>query len=98
MEAGTWLAFSRDGSKLAVPARVKPDLEHADDADPLDFPQPRVFLFDLAKRGGPEEIVCPHGWPGGVAFSPDGKVLAVGGAGAVHLFDVASGAAERSGR
>jgi WD40 repeat protein len=97
MEAGTWLAFSPDGKKLAVPARVKSDLD-LDDPDPLDLPQPRVFLFDLARGGEPEEIVCPHGWPGGVAFSADGKVLAVGGAGAVHLFDVASGPAERSGR
>jgi WD40 repeat protein len=98
MEAGMWLAFSRDGRKLAVPARVKSDLDLPGDPDPLDLPQPRVFLFDLAKGGEPEEIVCPHGWPGGVAFSADGKVLAVGGAGAVHLFDVAGGAAARPGR
>ena len=38
--------------------------------------------------GEPEEIVCPHGWNGGLAFSRDDKMLAVGGAGAVHLFDV----------
>jgi hypothetical protein len=75
---------------------VKSDLDHADDPDPLDLPQPRVFFFDLAKGGEVAEIVCPHGWPGGVAFSADGKVLAVGGAGAVHLFEVASGAAKRS--
>jgi WD40 repeat protein len=96
MAPGTWLAFSRDGRKLAVPARVKTDLEQTGGAVPLDFPQPRVFLFDLAKGGEAAEIVCPHGWPGGVAFSSDGKVLAVGGAGAVHLFDVGSVGAERS--
>ncbi len=91
MEPGTSLAFSRDGKKLAVPARVKFELDTSD-PDPLDFPQPRVFLFDLAKGGEPEEIVCPRGWPGGVAFSADGKVLAVGGGGGVHLFDVAGAA------
>jgi hypothetical protein len=47
-----------------------------------------VYLFDLDKEGPAEEIICPHGWSGGVAFSADGKTLAVGGAGAVHLFDV----------
>jgi WD40 repeat protein len=91
MQPGTWLAFSPDSRKLAVPARVKSEVV-LDDPDPLDLPQPRVLLFDLARGGEPEEIVCPHGWPGGVAFSTDSKVLAVGGAGAVHLFDVAGGA------
>jgi WD40 repeat protein len=76
---GVRFAFSPDGTRLAVPARVKT----------VNFPQPRVYLFDLARGGEPEEVVCPHGWAGGVAFSADGKLLAVGGAGAVHLFDVA---------
>jgi hypothetical protein len=30
----------------------------------------------------------PHGHMGGLASSPDGKLLAAGGAGAVHLFDM----------
>lgn len=83
------VAFSNDGTRLAVPVRVKSDLDNDRDPDPLDVPQPRVYLFDLVKGGEPEEVVCPHGWAGGVAFSADGKLLAVGGAGAVHLFDVA---------
>ncbi len=89
MAAGLHVAFSKDGTRLAVPVRVKSDLDNDRDPDPLDVPQPRVYLFDLAKGGDPEEVVCPHGWAGGVAFSADGKLLAVGGAGAVHLFDVA---------
>jgi WD40 repeat protein len=89
MGFGLRLAFSKDGTKLAVPMRVKADNERDRDPDPLDLPQPRVYLFDLKAGGEPEEIVCPHGWAGGVAFSADGNVLAVGGAGAVHLFDVA---------
>jgi WD40 repeat protein len=88
---GFALAFSPDGTRLAVPARVKTDDDRARDPDPLDMPQPRVYLFDLTRDGPPEEIVCPHGWAGGVAFSADGKTLAVGGAGAVHLFEVSKG-------
>jgi Tol biopolymer transport system component len=88
MRVGYWLAFSPGGKTLAVPANVKTDGDRARDPDPLDFPQPRVYLFDPARAGDPEELVCPHGWTGGVAFAPDGKTLAVGGAGAVHLFDV----------
>ena len=84
---GRNLVFSPDGTRLAVPVRVKPDAESRD-PDPLDLPQPRVYLFDLTKEGAPEEMVCPHGWVGGIAFSADGKTLALGGAGAVHLFDM----------
>jgi hypothetical protein len=58
------------------------------DPDPRDYPQPRIVLFDLTREGPPEEMVCPHGWTGEVAFSADGKTLAAGGTGAVHLFDV----------
>jgi WD40 repeat protein len=85
---GLTLAFSPDGTRLAVPARVKTENDRTRDPDPLDLPQPRVYLFDLTREGPAEEIVCPHGWAGGIAFSADGKTLAVGGAGAVHLFDV----------
>ena len=85
MNLGEALAFSPDGKRLAVPARVKS--ARVRDPDPLDFPQPRVYLFDLKKKAS-EEIVCPHGWAGGIAFSADGKTLAFGGAGAVHLFDM----------
>jgi WD40 repeat protein len=88
MSMGLEVAFSPDGRWLAAPARVKTEREGGWDVDPLDLPQPRVFLFDLTREAPPEEVVCPHGWSGGVAFSPDGKTLAVGGAGAVHLFDV----------
>ncbi len=81
-------AFSPDGKRLAVPGRLKPEGPIGRNVDPVDLPQPRVYLFDLEKEGPAEEVVCPHGWSGGAAFSPDGKTLAVGGAGAVHLFDL----------
>jgi WD40 repeat protein len=87
MNLSRGMAFRPDGGKLAVLARSKTDIEDSD-PDPLDLPQPRVLLFDLTKDAEPEEIVCPHGWTGGLAFSRDGKMLAVGGAGAVHVFDM----------
>jgi WD40 repeat protein len=84
------LAFSPDGKTLAVgwaPAG-DPDEERVHDPDPRDYPQPRVTLFDLAGSAPPRVLVAPHGYVGGVAFSPDGKTLAFGSAGAVHLFDL----------
>ena len=84
-------AFDADGSRLAAYTwYLPPELREArsESIAPEDYPQPIVFLIDTAK-GGAERIVCPHGWLGAIAFSPDGHWLAVGGAGATHLFDVA---------
>jgi WD40 repeat protein len=84
------LAVRPDGKTLAVGWMSKPDkdLENASDPDPQDLPQPRVSLIDLAGEAAPRVLVAPHGYVGGLAFSPDGKTLAFGGAGAVHLFDL----------
>jgi hypothetical protein len=84
------LAFAPTGRQIALFTWHRPpELEGARDEAliPQDFPQPKVFLLDVT-TGAAETIVCPHGWPGQVAFSPDSRVLAVSGAGAVHLFDV----------
>ena len=87
------VAFSPDGRRLAVNAQQKSD-ERSLEPDPADMPQPRVYMFDLANVGAePETIICPHGYVGGLAFAPDGRTLAVGGAGAVHLFDMTEGRA-----
>jgi hypothetical protein len=84
------LAISPDGRTLAVAWAPKsdPDLEETRDPDPRDLPQPRVSLVDLSGKSRPRVLVAPHGYPGALAFSPDGTTLAFGGAGAVHLFDL----------
>lgn len=85
------VALDRAGERLAATTWfVPPELQGARDEalTPRDFPQPVVYLIDLENENKPERIVCPHGYWGQPSFSPDGKLLAVGGAGAVHLFDV----------
>jgi hypothetical protein len=83
-------ALSPDGKTLAVGwmPQADADLESAREPDPQDLPQPRVSLIDLAGNAAPQVLVAPHGYVGGLAFSPNGKLLAFGGAGAVHLFEL----------
>jgi hypothetical protein len=82
--------LSPDGNLMAVAWMPPIDPEIAGDLnpDPQDLPQPRIALIDLAGKRPQRELVAPHGFLGGLAFSPDGKTLAFGSAGAVHLFDL----------
>ena len=89
--ANSWnLAISADSKTLAVVWQPKSDadLEEDRDPDPRDYPQPRVTLFDLVGTAPPRTLIAPHGFTGGVAFSPDGKTLAFGTSGGVRLFDL----------
>ncbi|OWK45464.1 WD40 repeat domain-containing protein [Fimbriiglobus ruber] len=84
------MAPSPDGKTVAIGWAPERDAEQADarDPDPQDLPQPRVTLFDLAGARPPRTLIAPHGRVGTVAFSPDGKTLAFGSSGAVHVFDL----------
>jgi WD40 repeat protein len=88
--------FSPDGKWLAVPGQPLPEGIHNElRENPLELPQPRVFLFDLTAGSDPEVIVAPHGFVGRAAFSPDGRILALGGYGCVWLFDVSKANLQR---
>jgi WD40 repeat protein len=89
-QVGWHRAVSPDGQTLAVGWMPKLDaaLAAQPEPDPDDLPQPRVSLIDLTGKTPPRMLIAPHGYLGNVAFSPDGRLLAFGGAGAVHLFDL----------
>jgi WD40 repeat protein len=91
------MTFDPAGRRLAALTWfIPPEMQNVRDevARPQDYPQPKLHLINVG-ADRPEEIVCPHGWWGRPAFSPDGRLLAVGGAGATHVFDVSTGLAAR---
>ena len=55
-----------------------------------DFAYPLVVVFDVASGDTVHELPTRGAFPP-VAWSPDGSTIAVGAAGAVQLWDAASG-------
>jgi len=84
------------GSVFGAKPRVEPayhsktptycDHDSTDEPDPQDRPQPRISLIDIAGDAPPRFLVAPHSFAGALAFSRDGRTLAFGGSGAIHLF------------
>jgi WD40 repeat protein len=89
---GTPIHFrvSADGRWFAthwMPDRDK--VPHGPITDPDVLPQTRVILVDLTDaESKPVTLIAPRGTAWGMAFRPDGKQLALGGTGGVHLFDL----------
>lgn len=83
-------AVSPDGKTPAIAWVPEYDQELTNDPepDPRISAWPRVTLIDLEENDPPRILIAPHGWAISLAFSSDGKLLAFGGAGAVHLFDL----------
>jgi WD40 repeat protein len=79
--------FSPDGRWLAVITQALPE-NVSEDAEAFDVPQPRIVLIEMAAGEVRERLVAPQGFSRSLCFSPDGRMLAVGGYGRVLLWDL----------
>jgi WD40 repeat protein len=79
--------FSPDGRWLAVVTQVIPEKDLRE-RSPERVAQPRIHVIDAASGEIRETLIAPPGFPASACFSPDGKTLATGGRGKVHLWDV----------
>ena len=79
-------AFHPSGKWLAVPVGPKSVEGTADEPSPLDLPQPRIQIVDVASAKIVETIVSPQAILNSLSFSPDGKLLATSGHGEVLLW------------
>ncbi len=82
------LVHSPDGRRLAVVTLAVPDVPNKRELAVEDLPQPRIHLIDAVSGKVVETLIAPRGGGSCACFSPDGKTLATGGIGRVHLWDV----------
>jgi WD40 repeat protein len=86
------LLLSPDGKRAVVAGTPRYDIRSSRGATVEDPPQSQLKLVDLADaKSKPEVLMLPAGALLGAALSPDGKTVAVGSTGGVHLVDVSAG-------
>jgi WD40 repeat protein len=83
------LLLSPDGKRAVVAGTPRYAIRRSRGEGAEDIPQSRLVLIDLANaKSKPEVLMLPGGVLLGAALSPNGKTVAVGSTGGVHLVDV----------